>query len=51
MKNGVKSEMKSVYITELSDESFSINSIMQVKIAKHLNVKADDFYFAGMKLI
>lgn len=51
MKTWVKFEMKSVYTTELSDLSFNVNSVMQVKIAKHLNVKADAFYSASIKLI
>lgn len=43
--------MKSVYTTEFSDLSFNVNSVMQVQIAKHLSVKADAFYSAGIKLI
>lgn len=43
--------MKSVYATELSDLSFNVSSVMQVKIAKHLSVKTDAFYSAVIKLI
>lgn len=50
MKTWVKFEMRSVYTAELLDLSFNV-SVMQVKIAKHLNVKADAFYSAGIKLI
>lgn len=37
----MKTWVKNFYLTELSDLSFSVNSVIQVKLAKHLHVEAD----------